>query len=518
MPIPYCDPVLTCKESSVFESEIFSGNPALQDEAVLKAGTFAFREFALEFGNRLGCGRILVAAGSGNNGADALVFAENLARFLDKNRNFSSEITLCIPSREKLKPSAKKALERLLNSVSKLSKVYLVESEISKADGEFDLVVEGLSGMNFRPPMREDLREKIEALNSTKARLKISIDLPAGASDFARKNPVFKADATYATGIAKSPLFDPEYSEFAGRVRYVDIGFFSGGRSAESSRYCAASRCTGALNSLRKSPTNKKHYGHLFIIAGSEAYKGAALLNARAALRSGVGLVTAFVPKICASEFAAAEPSAIWIPCEMDDFGSLALENLSLFRERASQATAILAGSGVGRSKETEVFISEALKMRPDIPAVLDADAITFECIAAAERKSLLLTPHEGEFFRISQKAPPVSDEALTNASISLKAAILLKSNVERVSGGSGRIILCPGGSPALARAGSGDILAGLAGGILARKDLEASPQEAAVAAAQWLGNASRLACGKIGETALASSDIIKFLPEALEI
>lgn len=561
-----CHPVLSCSDAANFEAEIFKDFPEKQYSAILKAGMSCAREFLREFSPYVKKPNtsILLVCGSGHNGADAAIFAREILMYIKKARNayshFSTEekfckIAICAPNEEKLKPLAKKALCELEKFLLENEKSFDFSKTnhtwLKKFEKEnFDLLIEGASGMNFKPPAKPEFEKTLKSLNKIRATLKISIDLPAGAFDkklsdsqISPKCEVFKADATYATGIAKRPLFSKTFSQFTGRIRYADIGFFDESEFSNKNKcprntakfkpnqFIIKPNALKFLNAPRKTKTSKRDYGHLFILAGSESYKGAALLNVKAALRSGVGLVTAFVPETCASQMAAAEPSAIWIPCPLNPLGGLSLETLSLIKERAKFASAILAGSGLGNSKETAALVLETLKYFSKIPTVLDADAILKELILSTNargKEKFLLTPHEGEFLRlladpnkpanISHKKTFIENDELKNAALSLKASILLKSNVSRLSAGNSQIFYSTQGSPTLSRGGSGDMLAGFAAGLLARSDINLSAPAAGILAAHALGMAAECAENELGQNALSSSDILNYLPKALNL
>ena len=187
-----------------------------------------------------------------------------------------------------------------------------------------------------------------------------------------------------------------------------------------------------------------------------------------------------------------------------------------MMRAKLSSATALLCGSGLSDSPETLALLCEILKSASDLPAVLDADAIRKQTaeVLPARNAPALLTPHEGEILRIARDA---SDESLLDACKKYSCAVALKSSATRISDGS-KIVYQTRGSPALARAGSGDILAGLAGSLIANKShgFENAALEAGICASAWLGLAAENAAAKLGETALATSDIIKYLPAAL--
>ena len=146
-------------------------------------------------------------------------------------------------------------------------------------------------------------------------------------------------------------------------------------------------------------------------------------------------------------------------------------------------------------------------------PVVLDADAI-YEPIAKVlphRNAPALLTPHEGEILRVAKDA---SDEALIEACRSHKCCIALKSSATRIAD-ENIIVRSVRGGPVLARAGSGDLLAGLAGGLMAQKKFE-SARDIGICASQWLGLAAEGAFSELGETAVATSDILRVLPKAL--
>ena len=274
---------------------------------------------------------------------------------------------------------------------------------------------------------------------------------------------------------------------FAGRIRFVDIGFFEAG-VPDSARAVVLPSISEPLKALRPALSDKRSYGHAFVLAGSRRYPGAALMNVKAALRGGAGLVTAFVPETFAAQFAAAEPSAIWVGCPED-------------------------GSGMTGSAEAAALVAQILKDFPSLPAILDADAISESSASLLRSRPSpsLLTPHEGEFLRI---APDASDESLIEASEKFGCAILLKSSATRACE-RGRITYSVRGGPALSRAGSGDLLAGLCCSLAASKKFE-SVSLAALCASDWLGRASELAARDLTETAMATSDIAAYLPKAL--
>lgn len=509
----YIAPILTRRESADFERGFFSDGKVSEADAVSAAGAGIAREFLREF--RLPeSARVLVVAGGGHNGADALVAAREILRNRGDIRLF-----LAVAESQKRKPTTADVLENLQEQYGgQIEKIAPLESLLSFAEnggGKFDLLIEGLVGMTFRAPARADLAAAIEAANAICAHIKISVDIPAGAGETQPESPTFIADVTYCTGIVKTAVFAPFNRRFCGRIRFVDIGFFDGENFPLPScgKYILRPNIFEPLKALRPAVSDKRTYGHAFVLAGSRVYAGAALSNVRAALRGGVGLVTAFVPETFAPQFAAAEPSAIWVGCPETEDGSIALESYGLIARRISRATAFLAGSGLTDNPETSVLVAQILKNFPNVPAVLDADAISPQIfdILKSRNAPTLATPHEGEILRI---APDASDASLLEACRKYGCSILLKSAATRGCDGE-KIVYSTCGSPALSRAGSGDLLAGLAVSVLASRKF-GEPLLAGLCASDWLGLSAVTAARELSETAIATSDIAKFLSRPL--
>jgi NAD(P)H-hydrate epimerase len=194
------------------------------------------------------------------------------------------------------------------------------------------------------------------------------------------------------------------------------------------------------------------------------------------------------------------------------------LEGVSLLREKLARATALVAGPGLGAAEESRVLIGDLLKVST-LPVVLDADALQPAALAALAQKpgrAAILTPHAGEFARIaSRRAADSTTEALRAFCAEHGLTVVLKGPVTRIAGGPGREVyhsLC--GGPVLARGGSGDLLAGLIGGLLAQTPGE--PLLAACRGTVWHGAAADCLARAHGQTAVRATQLLDFLPEAL--
>ncbi len=508
------DDILNNIEANAFEKAYFAQNSISELEVINDIGEKIAISFLKEFGKHCPekCVSVLVAIGTGHNAADALAFLRELAK--------SKFLNIDLLTREDAK--FKENTQKILTELQTCTTTKIL-TELSDVKAHYDIVVEGIAGMNYRPPLRADVAEKIDLLNKTEAQVKVAIDLPIGLSDSGIDETVFNADVIYATAIAKQCLFYLQNRKMLGRIRYIDAGFFDN-KQNQTSRLITRPDALRQLDKLRKSFSDKRSYGKVLIVSGSEKYAGAALLNAKTAIRSGVGFVYACTPEAYKPAFCASEPSVIWQACAVDESGALALENFSQLNAIARNVDVILIGSGLTDSRESTVLACELLKNNPDTCVILDADAISQTILNSLKqrRAPTILTPHEGEFLRL---AKDISNEALLKAAQDFSCVVVLKSNITRISDGNS-IAYSPRGSPTLARAGSGDILCALIAGLLANKTLlenigessltKKSAQKLCAIATQWLGIAAEYASAELGEIALASSDIIKFLPKAM--
>jgi hydroxyethylthiazole kinase-like uncharacterized protein yjeF len=217
-------------------------------------------------------------------------------------------------------------------------------------------------------------------------------------------------------------------------------------------------------------------------------------------LRSGVGLLTACVPESLVPEYAARWPEAMWVGFRPAAGGGLSPEAVPLILEKAARATALVVGPGLGAVPETLQAVQAVLR-RAQVPLLLDADAIRPEIIAAAASPArLVATPHAGEWQRIASIWPA-------------SGVLVAKGAPTRVVAGSTTYFSFFGG-PVLARGGSGDLLAGLIGGLIAQ-----NPEDLPLAAARgvvWHGRAADLLARDQGQVAVQTTQLLNYLSPAL--
>ena len=446
--------------------------------------------------------RLLVLAGKGHNGGDALLAAQAI---LEKYPHAVADTLLCF-GETALRPLARRSLEglRLAGDARVRERSFgQLKSELAS----YDLCIDGVFGFQFHPPM-DDATAGILAWVNThpRIRLRAAVDLPSGLGE-TNAGTVFRADFTYATGIVKSPVLLPANAAFVGRPRYLDFGFFEGGRILpKAPLHVLLPSILSPLAQLRSPLSDKRTYGHLAVVGGSHSYPGAVVLAVRAALRSGTGLVTAFVPERFAVEYAARYSEAMWVGCPETQSGGLAPGTVDVVRERLPRVSAVLLGPGLGAAPETLAAV-EAIVRITNIPLVLDADALRPEIVTAAEGRPFICTPHAGEYLRIE---PALIAGGELHAQ---RAVLVLKGPMTRVLDGRTTYYSLFGG-PVLARGGSGDVLAGLVGGLLAQKSDD--PLLAACRGVVWHGCAADLLARTHGQVAVETSQLLEQLGPAL--
>ncbi len=268
---------------------------------------------------------------------------------------------------------------------------------------------------------------------------------------------------------------------------------------------------------------HKGTFGKVLIIAGSIDFPGAALLASLGAMRAGAGVVRVATADSVARRLAGVVPEVTWMALDEEAPGLIAPAGWRRLTTEAADYDALVIGPGLGRQPATQRRTRQLVASLKR-PAVVDADGLN--ALAAHERwwqglrAPLVLTPHPGEFARLSGAAAPDSDDDAARAAAAADAArrwgevVVLKGARTVVADPDGALLRSDVASPALATAGSGDVLAGAIGALLGGG---ASPLEAAGCGVAVHGAAGLLAEGRIGRAGVIARDIAGLLPEAIE-
>jgi NAD(P)H-hydrate epimerase len=453
--------------------------------------------------------RAVVVCGKGNNGGDGFVAARHLVR-----RGMRVDVLAVGPADDGDGPAS---TNRARLAEEGLSAIPWEGSRADRAIARADVAVDAIFGTGFHGKPEGIWQEAIEAVDASPAPV-VAVDIPSGVdgANGAVVGSAVRAHLTVAFGAAKLGSVLLPGAELAGTVRVVDIGFPED--LVRPGIGLTEPEDVAAMLPTRDLQGHKRSSGVLLVVAGSRSMTGAPGLIARAAGRVGAGLVIVATPRDAVRAVAAHSAEAVFLPLAQTDAGTVAAGALDALLEAAEGADAVAVGPGLTRDDETAGLVREFVPRCP-APLVLDADGLNaFEGDAAAvggRTADTVLTPHDGEFARLmlrsaSEMADRVSAaRALAEAS---GAVALLKGTRTVIARPDGPARVNPTGTTALATAGTGDVLTGMIGGLLARG---LPGLEAATAGAFLHGLAGRLAGASLGEGTLAG-DVVERIPDAI--
>lgn len=392
--------------------------------------------------------RVVVLAGSGGNGADAMYAGAQLATrgarvdvLLLSEQAFGPALTAARAAGARVTPAGTARDSELLAVA--------------------DLVIDGMVGIGASGALRDPMARMVELLASTDATV-VAVDVPSGvdASTGAVSGKAIVADVTVTFGAVKNGLLVAPGAECAGLVDLVDIGLQLPAASV-------AALDADDVADLLPAPgeeTDKYARGVLGVIAGSDRYPGAAQLVVGGALAAGAGMVRFAGTAAVADRVRARWPEALATDIAAGD----AAAALKIGRVQAWSV-----GSGLGTGHDAAALVEAVLGT--DLPVLLDADAITVvtdhrEWLAGRAAPTLL-TPHAGEFGRLMQVERAEVEahrlEHVRRASSELGVTVLLKGSTTLVATPDGHVSVNTAASPYLATAGSGDVLSGVCGALL---------------------------------------------------
>lgn len=447
--------------------------------------------------------RALGLIGPGNNGGDALVALATL-----HERDWECAAVLV----------GRAGIGELPAGATHVAAIRIVDLE---SIGWFapDVIVDGIFGIGGRAALPEGPRRAIAAARdqrATRAVPLIAVDLPSGVDGGSGDaDPgAFPADVTLCLGLPKIGLTREPAATFAGELVVVDIGIVA--PAAGDRPVLLDERQARAVVPTRHASAHKSHTGAVLVVGGAEQYYGAPLLAGLAALRAGAGLVTLATPEPVVAAIAAQAPELTYVPLAGD--GSRQAEQITAFLERQpGRFTALVIGPGLGRDERAKRLLDRLMghenRHLQRVPIVLDADGLFWlaardDVGGAIRHATCVLTPHPGEMARLLHVAH-VSGDTFSVARGAARAwgqVVVYKGGYSAVAAPDGRVWCAPRAMPELATAGTGDVLSGLIGGMLAQ-GLE--PLDA-VRLAMFVGAlAGRHARGMFGVASVIATDVI---------
>jgi hydroxyethylthiazole kinase-like uncharacterized protein yjeF len=443
--------------------------------------------------------RIAGIAGPGNNGGDAFAALAELPRNHQR-------IAYALPAQHE-SAARKDAVARAAASGVEIR--YFERAADLHGLAGADLILDGILGVGSRLPLSPPLDGAVEAINASGAPV-LAIDLPSGidASNGTRATPCVEATATLTIGALKLGLLLDPARENVGDLWLAPIGFPSTYEGVVAHALDDAE--LRALIPQRQQATEKRHAGAPLLLTGSEQFSGAAVLCARAAARAGAGYVTVAIPERAAPALRAQLVEQTIVTYDPRDVE----ESVETILDVARRYGSLAIGPGLGASDKMGAIVREVIR-RSDLPMVIDATGLFHlaKHLDVLHRKRAVITPHAGEFARLSGKGIVAEEERIARLRAFVQehsVVTLLKGRATLVYDGLAMHVNTTGTS-ALATAGTGDVLTGMIGTLLSQG---LSPVDAARAAAHWHGIAGQIAAAKRRIGAIAG-DVIDALAEA---
>lgn len=427
-------------------------------EMMEQAGHALAMELLLEYPD---CQKFLFLAGTGNNGGDCYV-----AGYYLKLKH--KQVEILAPMGEPKTEISKNAYDRVIkNNIP-------VKSKPDYFYKQAEVIIDGLFGTGFRGELPENLQE---LLNSENNQIHVACDIPSGGSGFTGQvsTGTFQADLTITFGAEKFGMSQYPLRNYCGKIKIADIGIPE--QAFSEMNLIERLDLEQVKNNLpeRKPDAYKNKFGHVLAVAGSCRMRGACVLAVTACMRTGAGLVTCASAEQALSAIAVRMPEIMCLPLELDTNGFFLnnLNNQEILRNHLKNKQAILIGCGMGVTEQTQ-NLTKFLLSQSSCPVILDADGLNCiaSCIECLPRGRTILTPHAGEAGRLLNiSTEEVQKDRLNSAKklAELTGAVVILKGAGTIITDGKQIAVCNQGNAGMARAGSGDVLAGMTASFVAQ-------------------------------------------------
>ncbi len=501
--------------------EVAADKAGVTVDALMEKAGLAVADHAIQhLGSPRGA-RVLVLVGPGNNGGDGLVAARYLHQW-----GARVQIYLCAPRKS---PDANFVLaeERGIPIAT--------ASEDASLDGlkrhlaSTSLIIDAVLGTGKARPIEGQMRDILLQVADARrhhAKPLLAVDLPTGLdADTGAVDPACPgADITVTLGYPKIGHFTFPGAATTGRLEIADIGIPSG-LDAGITLELVTPEMVRPMLPTRPIEAHKGSFGRLLVVAGSRNYVGASYLACLGAYRAGAGLVTLATPRGVYAIAAAKLTETTYLPLPETWSGSINSKAAADVQQALDGYAALSVGCGLSQDPETQLFVHELLLENPalaDMPTVLDADALN--AIAGIPdwqthlKAPAVLTPHPGEMARLTGLSTVQVQER--RLEVARKYAqqwgqvVVLKGAFTVVASPQGAARISPFANPGLASAGTGDVLAGVIGGLLAQG---LSPLDAATCGVYLHGAAGEELRHQLGDAGLLASDLLPEIPRRIK-
>jgi len=419
-------------------------------------------------------GGVLILCGKGNNGGDGLV----VARHLQQAGVAVKVLLLADPS--DLSETARAMFDGLPPEVDLVAEAapHAWTTLIEEAAEDAAVLVDAVFGTGITLPLRPHHAALFRVVNDLGLPC-VGLDVPSGVcGDTGAVDPVAIAcDMTITVQMPKLGMLLAPGRDFAGEIVTVDIGFPAKIRDRHTGdHHYLEAMDYAAMLPARPSYTHKYSHGKVLLVAGSRRFGGAAQLAAMGALRSGTGLVTLAVPTVLATGVRTALPEVIVRALEESADGTILPPSTPIWAELIDGQSAVAVGPGLDTDPATDAW-SIRMQAACELPLVVDADGLNAWARLGQTpqfaHQEVVLTPHPGEMARLLGVTPAEVEAdrfgVVARTAAQWNAVVMLKGSPSLIAVPDGRVFINASGDDALARGGSGDVLTGLIGGLLAQ-------------------------------------------------
>jgi len=466
--------------------------------------------------------RVVVLVGPGNNGGDGLVAARHL-------HSWGARVVICLCApRTKKDKNFNLALECGIPLIPAYEGGSLAELDASLSAA--DVIIDALFGIGKVRPIEGVFREVLERVSRTRERrpqpLLVAVDLPSGLnSDTGEVDPVCPyADITVTLGYPKMGLFRFPGAERVGKLVIADIGI-PPNLAQDIKLELITGEWVGQTLPRRPLNANKGSFGKVLVVAGSINYIGAAYLASMGAARVGAGLVTLATARSLQPILASKLTEVTYIPLPEAEPGVIGLEAASTLAPHVRGYDVLLLGCGLGQHPQTVKFVKSLLLASPKSAIgslVVDADGVNI--LAKVPQwwrklnKDAILTPHPGEMARLlGVSVKEVEEDRLSTVQRSAREwekTIVLKGANTVVAASGGEAKINNAANPALASAGTGDVLSGAIAGLVAQG---LSPLQAAACGVYLHSRAGEAVSRELGNAGVIATDLLPALPRVIK-
>ena len=449
--------------------------------------------------------RVVVYAGRGGNGGDAIVAARHLAA-----RGAVVEVYLLYDERLYDHPDARMNLEALLRSG--YAKVRRVRDPSGLEPVDADAVIDGMLGIGVRGALREPIASAVRAFSRSRA-LRVSIDVPTGVNPDTGEaaEGSAEADLTVTFHAAKPGLLRDPGRMYAGEILVAEIG------SPPQAEEVAGPGDVAQRIPPRPRDAHKGVGGRVLVVGGSSLYFGAPALAALAAYKAGADLAFLAAPRRVAESAAGWNPSIIPRPLEGERVGE---EHVDAIVGEAARAHSIALGPGLGLDEATIKAVGRIIEEVRGKPLVIDADGLkALAKLGTSLWPEAVLTPHRGEARLLLGGEEAAPEEAARRIAREYQATVIVKGPVDYICSPNGGCRRNTTGVPAMSTGGTGDVLTGVTAAFLARRaslGLPLKPLHTASAAAFTVGKAGEEAYKALGE-GMTAIDVLDRIPSVVE-